>query len=228
MSVALRLATYNAHDCIGRDGQYSPSRIAQVIEMLDADLVALQEVTLDHQGDLLATLRGGTGMQVVDGTLAARGIGRYGNLLLSRLPIRDQRLHDLSSLGRETRGAIGASIATSGGLLHVLATHLGLRRQERAGQIARLLEVSTQLSGPLVLMGDLNAWWRADLRPLRYAGMRACARRGFPARWPLLALDQVWVRAPARVLGCRVVNNQLTRLASDHLPLLADVAIEPG
>ena len=85
--LSLRVATYNVHDCIGRDRRYDPKRIAGIVDALDADVVALQEVTLDHQGDLLATLQGETHMHMVDGTLLPRGIGRYGNLLLSRWPV---------------------------------------------------------------------------------------------------------------------------------------------
>lgn len=102
----LRVATYNTHDCIGRDGKYSPERIADVILEIRADVVALQEITLDHAGDLVNHLEKTTGMLTVDGTIFAGGVGRYGNVLLSRYGIREQRLHDLSFSGCEPRGVI--------------------------------------------------------------------------------------------------------------------------
>lgn len=67
------IATYNTCGCIGRDGRYSPERIAQVILELRADVVALQEVTLDHAGDLIGYLERTTGMWAVDGTVFDRG-----------------------------------------------------------------------------------------------------------------------------------------------------------
>ena len=51
-----RVATYNVHDCIGRDGVYSPSRIVEVLRSLEADVVALQEITLDPAGEVLGCL----------------------------------------------------------------------------------------------------------------------------------------------------------------------------
>ena len=41
----LRIATYNVHACVGRDGRHDPDRVATVIGELDADVVALQELT---------------------------------------------------------------------------------------------------------------------------------------------------------------------------------------
>lgn len=40
----LRIATYNIHKCVGIDRRYSPERIAEVLEEIDADVIALQEV----------------------------------------------------------------------------------------------------------------------------------------------------------------------------------------
>ncbi|MDT8264805.1 EEP domain-containing protein, partial [Roseomonas sp. DSM 102946] len=41
--VTLRVASYNVHKCVGRDGRFDPQRIAAVIGEMDADLVAIQE-----------------------------------------------------------------------------------------------------------------------------------------------------------------------------------------
>ena len=43
----LRLASYNVHKCLGMDRRRSPERIVSVLNALDADIVALQEV--DHR-----------------------------------------------------------------------------------------------------------------------------------------------------------------------------------
>ena len=42
--VDLRIATYNVHRCIGLDRRTDPMRIARVIEGMNADVIALQEV----------------------------------------------------------------------------------------------------------------------------------------------------------------------------------------
>ena len=92
----MRIATYNIHDCIGRDRKYKPERILGVFAELEADLIAVQEVILDHDGELVARLEAETGMRAVDGTLFERGIGRYGNLILVSDTLSSSTVHDLS------------------------------------------------------------------------------------------------------------------------------------
>jgi endonuclease/exonuclease/phosphatase family metal-dependent hydrolase len=226
-SPSLRVATYNVHDCIGRDRRYDPQRIAAIVDALDADVVALQEVTLDHRGDLLATLQGETHMHMVDGTLLPRGIGRYGNLLLSRWPVTAQALIDLSRPGRESRGAIQAQVETPAGRCIVVATHLGLKSWERAWQMRRLADVCNKLTDPTVLMGDLNSWRHGALSPLLACGYSSRPVRSFPSRpWPLLALDRVLVKPPARLIACARSRLPLVDIASDHLPVVAEIAID--
>ena len=78
----------------------------------------------------------------------------------------------------------------------------------------------------VVLLGDLNEWffWGKPLRQLhRYFGyMRTPAT--FPARWPIFALDRIWIHSRSRKLKTYVINNAETRLASDHLPLVAQIS----
>src|SRR6185436_15511222 len=105
-----RAATYNIHGCVGTDGRHSPERIAEVINELDADVVALQEVaTREHGGettDQLEWLAERTGHLPIAGTTFMRGPGRFGNALLTRhMPLRVHR-HDLSVPGFEPRGAL--------------------------------------------------------------------------------------------------------------------------
>lgn len=221
----LRVATYNVHDCIGRDGVYAPERVAEVVGSLEADLVALQEVTLDHAGDVVGLMQQRTGLQAVDGTLFERGIGRYGNLLLSRCQILGQGLHDLSYPDREPRGAIEAHIGSGRGEYRVLGTHLGLSRGERASQIARIEQLSSRLADPVILLGDLNVWWgRWSFSSLRRQGFALTGIRSFPSRpLPFFALDRIGVTPPAVITRCWRERNRLTAVASDHLPVVAEI-----
>lgn len=228
MPQALRIATYNVHDCVGRDRRYDPGRIGAVLRQLDADLVALQEVTVDARGELIGELAQDTGMQAVDGTLFARGAGRYGNLVFSRLPIRDTRLHDLSVPGREPRGAITLSVATDAGQLAICATHLGLRRAERGFQLARLATLLKTDRTPSVLLGDFNVWhYPRELAPITSAGFAHQRVYSFPTwPYPMFALDRIFARAPLRISACRRHNSRLARIASDHFPLLAELELD--
>lgn len=226
----MRVATYNVHDCIGRDRRYDPARITRVLSALDADLIALQEITLDHTGDLIARLRDETALHPIDGSLFERGIGRYGNVLLTRVPAGDSRVLDLSLPGLEPRGAVEARIALGGVEVQCYATHLGLGVRERLEQIARLAaRVSTQ-RGAVLLLGDLNLWLPARaLAPLYALGLHGCGVRSFPT-WPfaLGALDRVLVRAPLRIAHCRRYTGAEARLASDHYPVVAELTLDQG
>ncbi|MGB0722538.1 MAG: endonuclease/exonuclease/phosphatase family protein [Gammaproteobacteria bacterium] len=222
----MRVASYNIHDGVGRDGRFDPARITDILHSLDADLIALQEVTLDHAGDLLERLQSATGLSAIDGSLFARGVGRYGNVVLADpRRVHSNRVHDIAYPGREPRGVIELELGDRDAPLRVYATHLGLRPAERRAQVRGLLRLIDDHAGPALLMGDLNHPWAwPGLRPLRRAGFRHRAVRGFPTRpFPLLALDRIMARAPARIGRCWIERNPRTAQASDHYPLLAEV-----
>lgn len=224
----LRVATYNVHDCIGRDRRYDPERIVRILLQLNVDLVALQEVTLDTTGELLDLLQRKTGMQAIDGSLFERGVGRYGNLLLTRLPVLQTRLHDLSRPGREARGSIEALVDSELGLITVFATHLGLRRRERTWQIAALARALAQGERSALLMGDLNLWRGGMLAPLTRQGFAQRPVPSFPT-WPtpIGALDRIMARTPLHIRHCWRHTGMDTRIASDHFPVIAEISMRP-
>ncbi|RXZ39059.1 endonuclease [Oxalobacteraceae bacterium CAVE-383] len=224
----LTVATYNIHGAVGVDGRFAPDRIAAVLQEIEADVIALQEVPLgggNGSGDVLALLRDATGFHVVEGPTANNGQGRYGNAVLSRYPIMAARAIDLSFGGREARGALDADIDCHGNALRVVATHLGLRPAERREQIRRLLQAFDTDRMPVLLMGDVNEWfvWGRALRWLVSHFKAAPAPRTFPSRWPVFALDRIWIRPRQRLLHVEVHKSALARIASDHLPLIAHI-----
>jgi len=220
-----RVATYNVHDCIGRDHVYAPERIADLVSELRADIVALQEITLDHAGDVLSCLEGITQLQVVDGTLFDRGVGRYGNVLLTRYPVIEHHVRDLSIAGRESRGLVDASLQIDDRAWRVLATHLGLSQRERRDQIARMSRLLPDDSRPTVVMGDFNVRLGAGaFAPLTELGFKQERIGSFPTWFlPLLPLDRILVRNPASIQRCWTCESSLARNASDHFPVLADL-----
>ncbi len=220
----MRIASYNIHDCIGVDKRYDPERIAIVLAELQADIIAIQEVTLDDAGDLIACFEDSTRLTALDGALFPRGVGRYGNLLLCRYPIHQFNIHDLSVVGRESRGVMEAWLRSDEGSLRVLATHLGLKHWERKAQVSKLMELVADDAHPTLLLGDFNSGaWPGVLSPLTALGFSFNRVRSFPTRpYPLLSLDHIMVRAP---LGLRKTwrhDTPMSRIASDHYPVLAE------
>jgi endonuclease/exonuclease/phosphatase family metal-dependent hydrolase len=227
--VTFRIATYNVHRAVGADGLTDPARIVRVVEELNADVVALQEVGFrpGEPGHLLELLQDATSMHVVEGVTLRDERGHYGNALLSRLALRDVRRLDLTVARREPRGAIDVEV-DAGCRVRLLATHLGLRPFERRQQVRRLREELDAFHAPVkILLGDLNEWflWGRPIRWLRRVFGETAAPPTFPARRPVLALDRLWVAPASALAGLRVHDTPLARVASDHLPLVGEIKV---
>ncbi len=230
----LRVATYNVHACIARDGV---ARVAEVIASLECDVVALQEVDVGrrrtgafHQAEEIARR---LGFASVFGAAWDRGTsGSYGNAVLSRCPIarsQTRALPEARGLRCEPRSVVEAHVVTPGGPIEVWCTHLGVRRHERELQGRAIVEavVSREAQTPLVVLGDLNVGADAPLvralgAHLVDARRHASARTAtYPARWPLFALDHIFVGSPLLVREARTARSPLAAVASDHLPFVA-------
>ena len=169
---------------------------------------------------------------------------QYGNAVLSRLPILVSDVHPLPG-GGEPRSALRTMLELDGGTLWVTNTHLSTGAPERrADQVAALAELH---SGPMeagALVGDFNAgpdapemaalrgrfadaWELAEAREDR-PGWRFWQRdegHTHPAGAPHRRIDQVWVTPGIQVVSARVLD---AHEASDHLPLLVELAVPSG
>lgn len=225
----LRIASYNIHRAIGSDRRRDPARIAAVIDELRADVVGLQEVDWhidenlhEPQSEYLAHL---PGYQAVAGPNISDHRGHYGNLLLTRLPIRRVRQIDLSEPRREARGAIDVDLDVYGKNVRVIVTHFGLAIRERRRQALRLrsliLERPRQAT---LLLGDFNDWVPGSmtLRPLIDLCSTMSRSKSWPAFCPFLALDRIMsIGCPSPVVIHAHVS-PLGRIASDHYPVIAE------
>lgn len=223
----LTVATWNIHGAVGCDRRFAPDRIRRVLSEIDVDVVALQEVPLGGRdgAEVLAALRAACPGDLVEGPTVTTAARRFGNAVLSRHPMVAARSVDLSFGSREPRGALDADLLCDGHPLRIVATHLGLSLAERRHQIARLLEVFDTDEMPVILLGDINEWfvWGRSLRWLVSHFQAVPAPPTFPSRWPLFALDRIWIRPRQRLLHVHVHASALARVASDHLPLVARI-----
>lgn len=237
----MRLLSYNMHKGIGgRDRRYRLDRIIDVIETENPDLVCLQEVDrhvprsrFDDQPRLLAEYFGAGGHLYQPNVHLTSGV--YGNLLLSRWPLLAKHQISLRLKSKKPRGAQMAIVDTPEGPLHLVNLHLGLAERERHWQIGHLLghHLFRESDGlPTVLVGDYNDWRntlpRAALGHLGFTHVTAPASRfrSFPAYLPLGSLDKMFIRGTVFVRHARVVHSNLTRRASDHLPLVVDFHLD--
>jgi endonuclease/exonuclease/phosphatase family metal-dependent hydrolase len=231
----LVVATYNIHACIGVDRRYDPVRVAAVLRELDADIIGLQEVAARRHGpvplDQESFLAAATELRAVSGLHLIGSRSRFGNAILTRLPILAVRHIDLSVDGRAPRTAIDVDLEVDGRVLRVLATHFGLHGGERLLQARKLLAALNGADrGPradaVLMMGDLNEWRgrQGGIRVLDRALGRAPAPRTFPSWCPILPLDRIYAALPAVLHDFDVHRSPLARLASDHLPLRARLA----
>ena len=234
---SVRVVTYNIHTCVGVDRRYDPGRISTVLREIDADIACLQEVDARRRSerhvDQWAYLGAATGYQVITGTGVRQTHGRFGNAILTRLPVLAARVIDLTVAGYEPRAAIDADVLVGDRVLRVIATHFGLHAAERRQQANRLMAAvgepvptSWHEVNAVLLMGDLNEWRgrRGAIRFLdRHLGPSTAART-FPSWMPVLPLDRIYAGGPAVLRDVDVYRSPLARLASDHLPLVGSLS----
>ena len=239
----LRVATYNVHGCVGMDKQRSESRIADVIASLSADIVGLQELDQNRARsgavDQAAVIAKQLGWHHYFHPAMRRAEELYGDAILSRYPIAVRHAVELPGNApwycRETRGITWAEAETPLGVVHVVNTHFGLGRHERMMQ-ARLLTSADWLGAvtpdmPVIVLGDFNSvpWSSAyrmiarELHDVRRLVASPFSIRTYPTKFPLLAVDHIFITPALRALSMHVHREPPARVASDHFPLVADL-----
>lgn len=245
----LRVLTYNIHRAIGVDRRFRPERIVHILKNHDADVVLLQEVDdgvpRSRELDLARELAGALGYPYLAvGHNVTLRKGRYGNATLSRHRILRERNIDLTIGLWKRRGCQHTAIALEARgtrrRLEVFNLHLGLsagQREQQVALLARSRELRALGSDVACLVGgDFNDW-RSRLSPLftEWLEFRSASDRSlvdgrplltYPAFFPSGPLDRIYYRGPLRLLSARRCRLRMSRVASDHLPVVADFEID--
>lgn len=225
----VRIMTWNIHGGIGPDGRFDLTRVVSTIARHDPDVVALQEVDSRRRsaGDPspFSYLREAIGHYGIEAKSIITDDGEYGQMLVSRWPLTDTEIHDISISRREPRRAIETQILGPGGSFRVIASHFGLGFAERRVQARRIIGIARDHPLPTILLGDFNDWaWPSSLRDaLRRELPGRTREKTYPAWLPLMRLDRMYCWPRAILLSSFVDRG--ARLCSDHLPLIADFAI---
>jgi endonuclease/exonuclease/phosphatase family metal-dependent hydrolase len=158
----------------------------------------------------------------------AGSLGWHGNAVIWRGS--DLRLADIGHIalpGLEPRGAVWAEFETRLGPLRVIGLHLGLIRPYRQQQLLHLASVSAGLTDmPTVWAGDFNEWSRQPVLDRCAPHMRFLPPRpSFPAPRPVGPLDRIALSRDLKVAAHGVFGDRPAHIASDHLPVWADLAV---
>jgi endonuclease/exonuclease/phosphatase family metal-dependent hydrolase len=233
----LRVMTYNIHVGVGMDKKLDLQRIAEVINVVHPDLVGLQEVDRGVKRtegkDEIAELAKLTAMNYAFAHNLDYQGGQYGVAILSRYPIKqiDHRKYE-NRREAERRGLIRVEIEFAGRTINFVTTHLDYQFEDgRLFETEQLLKFLEGVKGPLIVVGDFNDEPGGDAYKLMLTGFEDAwiiakiKERGLscPADNPAKRIDYIFTRSSDRlgVKRPRIV----TTLASDHLPVVADIQI---
>lgn len=243
----LRVLSFNIwHDM--QDWAARRPLLIQAVRDADVDVIGLQEVLEDaakglpNQADTLAQALNAAGLgeyRVVFSSTDAKGAPRrYGNALLSRLPIVSHDMKRLAPLD-DSRTALRAVIQLGQRQVTVVNTHFHHTPEGgaiRATQAADLLSWIPQDGAPLIVMGDFNA-------PLSDSGLASFGPPRFVSALPAGAaettlnpakghdrrvIDHIFVEPEAfvvrsaRLIGDRPTNGEYP---SDHFGVVADLSL---
>jgi endonuclease/exonuclease/phosphatase family metal-dependent hydrolase len=241
-----RILTYNVHSCRGVDGKLDVGRVADVIAQSRPDIIALQEVDVGrrrtHGVDQAHAIAERLGMAFHFNAAVHVEEERYGDAILTALPLKLIKSGPLPTPPRmqrlEPRGALWVEIEVeSGHKVQIINTHLGLVPMEQKTQAAHLLGGEwlghPKCSDPLILLGDFNATpryaaYKALSGRLRDARRAAGVRGGaltFPSRFPMIRIDHMFISPSIEVANMHAPDGALMKIASDHLPLVADFRV---
>jgi endonuclease/exonuclease/phosphatase family metal-dependent hydrolase len=240
-----RIVTYNVHRCVGNDRRLDVGRVAEVLAELRPDIVALQELDVGRArtGGVDQAHEIARRLDMACHFNAALTVEeeRYGDAILTCYPERLIQAAPLPGYGRlpqlEPRGAIWVEVEIDGKPVQIINTHLGLVPREQQIQ-ARYLAGPAWLEhprckGPAILLGDFNATGAsvvyrtltAHLRAARTLARRRTGNMTFPSQLPVLRIDHLFVSRDIQVKDVFAPLEPMTRLASDHLPLVMDFEV---
>ena len=234
----LRIVTYNIHKCRGMDARVRPERIAAVLKELNADVIALQEVVRGRkEKDQLVEVAHALGAKHYRfGMTRKHRTADYGNAIISRFPIISYEAYDITASRREPRGCLRADIDFNGEVIRLFNAHLGTGLFERRKQ-AQILVHENMLGNPKfygsrIVLGDFNEWTRglttkllkthlvsADLRPFLKR------MKTYPGMMPFMHLDHIYFDPKFQLANIELFKTRLSKVASDHLPLIAEFRV---
>jgi endonuclease/exonuclease/phosphatase family metal-dependent hydrolase len=229
----LKVATYNIRKCVGLDRKRDPARVLAVLCEIDADIITLQEADRRFGSREscfpLEMIEARTPWTHVPFNIRPHSIGWHGNAILVRRGTEIRNAHPLDLPMLEPRGAVEAELIIAGRHLRVIGVHLDLSGLWRRRQIKAMLAHidKAQRHMPTIMMGDFNQWSdRGALSEFAFHHHRIIKTpKSFHTSRPVAHLDRIIISQDIDVAGTGAHISALSGLASDHLPIWANLNI---
>ncbi|MDQ2077875.1 endonuclease/exonuclease/phosphatase family protein [Marinimicrobium sp. ABcell2] len=244
----LRVLTVNTHKGFTYfNRKFVLPELREAVRTVGADVVFLQEVLGAHEVFALRHskkwpeaphyefLADDMWHNYAYGRNAVYPEGHHGNALISKFPIVCHQNVDVSVEFTEKRGLLHCQLDTvdSDITLHAICVHLGLRGGHRKHQLALLCNLIEALpkNEPVIVAGDFNDWLGKAQSVMAECGLTdvfsavyGAPPKTFPALFPLLRLDRIYVRGVKDFSPVRLPNRPWSHL-SDHAPLAAEIIL---
>ncbi len=241
----LRMLTLNMHKGFTLFNQFILPELREAIRSLSTEIVFLQEVHGSHSRHALRLndwpassqyefLADSVWPEYSYGRNAIYPEGDHGNAILTKYPIIRYQNLDISIGKIEQRGILHTVLKVPGHEeVHAMCIHLGLRESHRVRQLSLLADLVDSLpaAAPVIIAGDFNDWRKRADKILAKCNLHEAfisehkkLARSFPARWPLLCLDRVYLRN-ATSCNARVLHQRPWSHLSDHAPLAVDIML---
>lgn len=222
-----RIASYNIRKSVGLDYKRDPVRVLSVINAINPDIIALQEVDRRFGSRASSIPRGllaeATDLKIVELAQRPDSIGWHGNAILVRREIEVTNTHAVTLPGLEPRGAVVADLSSN---LRVVGVHLSLMRRDRRAQIAHIASFLADLpTMPTLIMGDFNEWSRTakNLTGLNEHFTLHTPGYSYPTVRPVVGLDKIALSHGLTMKNGGVHRCTAAKKASDHMPIWADI-----
>ena len=230
MPLSLKIASYNVHNAIGMDDIVDFDRVARVINDMEVDAIAIQELDSATERSnglvVLDELAKRTNMIATFNASIDFDGGKYGNGMLTKE--QPLKIEAIALPGRDEQRSL---LIVELEHYVVCCTHLSLNQQDRQASI-KLIQQQTEKyqSKPLFLAGDLNALPNSnEIKDLSviWILLSDSTQATYPSDAPKEIIDYIFLKSNSAfssvVKYATVVDEPM---ASDHRPLWVEVTVE--
>lgn len=225
----IKVLSYNVKNCIGMDGVVNYQRVADVINRVNPDIVALQELDSATQRSkgivVLNELAKMTGTYKTYGASIDYQGGKYGiGILTKEKPVSWKRI---PLPGKEEPRSL---LIVELDKIVIACTHFSLTEADRIASVNQVSSAFKDYSKPVFLAGDLNAVPESTV--IKNIGnywsiLNNTSAPTIPSNNPNRCIDYILgLKMPGVTYKALKTIVEQEPVASDHLPVWVEVEIK--